>query len=306
LWHKDLTFSTGVRRVVSWAYVCPQADCPGAAQVYRSHKAESTHLKYRRFSREMVVRIGRQCFWQHQTRDEVYAWLTQDLHLDICEREISNLVLDFLALLKAAQPAKIRHKLSFLKWLVISVDGMQPEKGNDCLYIVREIQCGVTLLAVNLEESSQEALCEHLFEPLKDLAQEFGLPWRGVVSDAQESLRLAVAQSLKGVPHQACQSHCLRDAGKLTFEADRAMKKELKASFRQALPRLRKRIQALPADDPFRPVLLDYTAAIRSVLPEGGVAPFELGGIRVFEALGDLESSVIRCQKKGITSCCAA
>lgn len=306
LWHKDLTFSTGVRRVVSWAYVCPQADCPGAAQVYRSHKAESTHLKYRRFSREMVVRIGRQCFWQHQTRDEVYAWLTQDLHLDICEREISNLVLDFLALLKAAQPAKIRHKLSSLKWLVISVDGMQPEKGNDCLYIVREIQCGVTLLAVNLEESSQEALCEHLFEPLKDLAQEFGLPWRGVVSDAQESLRLAVAQSLKGVPHQACQSHCLRDAGKLTFEADRAMKKELKASFRQALPRLRKRIQALPADDPFRPVLLDYTAAIRSVLPEGGVAPFELGGIRVFEALGDLESSVIRCQKKGITSCCAA
>jgi hypothetical protein len=254
----------------------------------------------------MVVRIGRQCFWQHQTRDEVYAWLTQDLHLDICEREISNLVLDFLALLKAAQPAKIRHKLSSLKWLVISVDGMQPEKGNDCLYIVREIQCGVTLLAVNLEESSQEALCEHLFEPLKDLAQEFGLPWRGVVSDAQESLRLAVAQSLKGVPHQACQSHCLRDAGKLTFEADRAMKKELKASFRQALPRLRKRIQALPADDPFRPVLLDYTAAIRSVLPEGGVAPFELGGIRVFEALGDLESSVIRCQKKGITSCCAA
>ena len=306
LWHNDLTFSTGVRRVVSWAYVCPQADCPGAAQVYRSHKAESTHLKYRRFSREMVVRIGRQCFWQHQTRDEVYAWLTQDLHLDICEREISNLVLDFLALLKAAQPAKIRHKLSSLKWLVISVDGMQPEKGNDCLYIVREIQCGVTLLAVNLEESSQEALCEHLFEPLKDLAQEFGLPWRGVVSDAQESLRLAVAQSLKGVPHQACQSHCLRDAGKLTFEADRAMKKELKASFRQALPRLRKRIQALPADDPFRPVLLDYTAAIRSVLPEGGVAPFELCGIRVFEALGDLESSVIRCQKKGITSCCAA
>jgi hypothetical protein len=64
------------------------------------------------------------------------------------------------------------------------------------------------------------------------------------------------------------------------------------------LPRLRKRIQALPANDLFRPVLLDYTAAIRSVLPEGGVAPFELGGIRVFDALEDLESSVIRCQKK--------
>ena len=115
----------------------------------------------------------------------------------------------------------------------------------------------------------------------------------------------AVAQSLPAVPHQACQAHCLRAAGQLTFDADRAMKKQLKASFRQALPRLRHRIQALPAADPFRAVLLDYTAALHSVLPEGGVAPFELGGIRVFDALADLESSVLRCQKKGITSCCA-
>ena len=303
--HKDLTFSTGVKRVISWAYVCPQAGCAGAAQTYRSHKAESVHLKHRRFSRELVVRIGYQCFWQHQTRDEVFIWLTQDLHVNISEREISNLMADFLALLKAAQPAKIRHKLGALTDLVIGVDGMQPEKGNDCLYIVRELQCQVTLLAVNLEESSQEALCAQVFEPLKSLAQELGLNWRGVVSDAQETLRLAVALSLKSVPHQACQSHCLRDAGKLTFEADRSTKKELKSTFRLALPRLRKRIQALPLADPFRSILLDYSGAIRSTLLEGGVAPFELGGIQVFDALEDLESSILRCQKKATTSCYA-
>ncbi len=306
LWHKELTFSTGVKRVVSWAYICSQSGCAGASQTYRSHKAESVHLKHRRFSRELIVRIGYQCLWQHQTRDEVYAWLTQDLHLAISEREISNLVVDFLALLKAAQPAKISRKLSLLTELVIGVDGMQPEKGNDCLYIVRELQCQVTLLAANLEESSQDALCEHVFEPLKNLARELGLAWWGVVSDAQETLRLSVARSLKDVPHQACQSHCLRDAGKLTFEADRTTKKELKSSYRHALPRLRKRIQALPMDDPFRSVLLDYSGAIRSTLLEGGVAPFELGGIKVFDALEDLGSSVCRCQKKAITSCCAA
>jgi hypothetical protein len=247
----------------------------------------------------LVVRIGYRHFWQHQTMYEIHDWLTQELHLAICAREVANLIIDFLALLSAAQPAQIRDKLGRLPGLIISIDGMQPEKGNDCLYIVREIQCGVTLLAANLVDSSQEALCEQLFEPLKALALELGKPWHGVVSDAQETIRLAVAQSLKGVPHQACQSHCLRDAGKLTFEADRALKKELKASFRQALPRLRKRVQALPSDDPFQPVLLDYTAALRSILPEGGVAPFELGGLRVFEALEDLEASAIRCQKKG-------
>lgn len=304
LWRKHVTFSTGVKRVSSWVYDCPQANCPGAHERFTSRQAETLHLKYRRFSRELVVKIGYRRFWHHQTMYEIYDWLHQDLQLVISAREVMHLIADFLALLKAGQGEKIRHALQALKGLVISIDGMQPEKGNDCLYIVRELQCGVTLLAVNLEESSQEALCDYLFAPLKALAQEFELPWHGVVSDAQETIRLAVAKRLPGTPHQACQAHCLREAGKLTFEADRAMKKDLKASFRQALPRLHKRIQALPVDDPFRPILLDYRAAIRSVLPEGGVAPFALGGIRVFEALEDLGASVIRCQKKGSISSC--
>jgi hypothetical protein len=156
-----------------------------------------------------------------------------------------------------------------------------------------------------LEESSQEALSENIFEPLKELAKKLGLGWRGVVSDAQETIRLAVAKSLKGVPHQACQSHCLRDAGKLTFEADRAMKTDIKASFRHAIPRLRQRIQVLPEADPFRAVLLEYVSVIRSLLLIGGIAPFELGGIKLFDALEDLNASLVRCQKKAITSFCA-
>ncbi len=306
LWRKYMLFSTGAQVVTSWAYRCPQADCPENARVYRSAAAEKLHLRQRRFSRELVVRLGYRRLWQHDTLDELHAWLTQELQLMICRREVANLLLDFLALLAAAQPARIRTQLSRLPGLLIAIDGMQPEKGNDCLYIVRELQSRVTLLAVNLVDSSEDALCEHIFAPLQSLAQELRLPWQGVVSDAQESIRLAVAQSMPGVPHQACQSHCLRAAGQLTFEADRAMKKQLKAAFRQALPRLRHRIEAIPPTDPFRSVLWDYTTALQSVLPEGGVAPFELGGLRVFEALADLEAAVLRCQKKGITSCYAA
>lgn len=305
LWRKYMIFSTGAQVVTSWGYRCVRIDCPGAQTICRSLTAEKLHLRQRRFSRELIVRIGYQHFWQHQTMYEIHDWLTQDLHLEICKREVANLLIDFLALLSAAQSAKIRHKVNPLKGLIVSIDGMQPEKGNDCLYIVRELHSGVTLLAVSLEESSQDTLSEHIFEPIKALAKAFGLAWHGIVSDAQETLQLAIAQSLPGVPHQACQSHCLRDAGKLTFEADRAMKTELKASFRRALPRLRKRIQALPVEDPFRAVLLEYARVLRSLLLEGGVAPFELGGIRVYDALGDLEVSVIRCQKKATTSCYA-
>jgi hypothetical protein len=43
---------------------------------------------------------------------------------------------------------------------------------------------------------------------------------------------------------------------------------------------------------------LDYAQAIHSTLPEGGVAPFELGGVAIFAALEELAASLERRQKK--------
>jgi hypothetical protein len=164
----------------------------------------------------------------------------------------------------------------------------------------------LTLLAENLDDSSDMTIRARLLQPLKGLAREMGLSWHGVVSDAQESIRTAVSKDLPGVPHQACQSHCLRDAGDLTFQADRNMKKRLKATFRQRLRRVERRIERLPETDSYRPVLADYADAVHSTLLEGGVAPFELGGVRVFDDLTALATSLARCQKKGGTCFCVA
>lgn len=180
---------------------------------------------------------------------------------------------------------------------------MQPEKGNTSLYIVRELQSELTLLAENLEESTNTTLRKRLFEPLKALAQELGLGWQGIVSDAQQSIRIAIAESFPGLPHQVCQFHCLRDAGKPTFEADRNMKKRLRKSLRPKLAGLEKRIAGLRPEDLFQAVLADYADAIHAALLEGGVAPFELGGLRLFAALEDLAASLARCQKKGSIRC---
>lgn len=224
----------------------------------------------------------------------------------ISVRHVLNLIADFLALLRAAQAAKVRAQLKTLKRLIVGLDGMQPEKGNTCLYIVRELQLDLTLLAQNLDDSSDATIRARLLQPLKTLAKEMDLPWHGVVSDAQESIRTAVTKDLPGVPHQACQSHCLRDAGDLTFQADRNMKKRLKATFRQRLKRVERRIERLSEADPFRPVLTDYADAMRSTLLEGGVAPFELGGVRVFNDLTALAASLACCREKGGTCYCVA
>ncbi len=307
LWRKRLITLTGPVQVSSWGYRCPKATCATAAVVYRSAAVEGLHLRKHQFSRAVIVQAGYRRFWYHQTIYEIHAWLTQDLELAVSARQVANLIADFLALLQAAQPAKVRAALQPLKYLVVGLDGMQPAKGDTCLYIVRELQTDVTLCAENLDDSAEATIRTRLLQPLKALAQELGLPWYGVVSDAQDTIRTAVSTELPDVPHQACQSHCLREAGALTFQADQTMKKLLKASFRAALKRVEQRIAELPAADLFRPILADYATALRATLLEGGIAPFELGGVHIFDDLAALAASLERCRKKGgLRPCCAA
>lgn len=292
--------------MTSWGYRCPNPDCPEPKVVYRSAEAEELHLKKHQFGRDVVVQVGYRRFWYHQTLYELHDWLTLDLKLQVSPRQISNLLLDFLALLRAAQPAKVRTKLKSLKRLIIGLDGMQPEKGNTCLYIVRELQLDLTLLAENLDESSEDEIIARLLQPLQNLARELALPWHGIVSDAQETIRTAVSKELPGVPHQACHSHCLRKAGELTFEADRALKTDLKAALRNRLKHVEQRIARLPEPNPYRPILADYADAMHATLLEGGVAPFELGGIRIFDDLSALAGSLAHCQEKGGMCSCVA
>lgn len=301
-WHKRLFLLSGPIDVVSWVYACPDPTCAGAQAMHCSVEAESLHLKYRRYSRELIIHIGYRRFWQHQTMYEIHEWLTKDLQLPISDRQVLNLIADFLALLRAAQPAKIRERLAGLQRLIIGLDGMQPERGNRCLYVVRELQTELTLMAENLDDGNHTTLSPRLLEPLKTLAQEFGLSWHGVISDAQASIRLALQKSLPTVPHQVCQFHCLRAAGDLTFQADRNMKKRLKSAVRRQLGRLEHQIQRMPDTDPYRSILLDYVDAASSTLLEGGIAPFALGGVRVFEAMSDLAASLAQCQKKATIS----
>ena len=67
---------------------------------------------------------------------------------------------------------------------------------------------GTILGAANLQQATAERLAG-LLQPVRAA----GVPVLGVVSDAQESIRLAVAEVFPGVPHQLCQWHALRGGG---------------------------------------------------------------------------------------------
>lgn len=86
---------------------------------------------------------------------------------------------------------------------------MEPEQGNEMLFVVREANLDLTLVAETLYSSRADLISRQLLEPVKAL----GFRIRAVVSDADKNIRRAVEVSLPGGPHQACQVHCLCDAG---------------------------------------------------------------------------------------------
>lgn len=302
-WSKYLITLEERCHVFSQGYRCFNPDCPHVDAIYRSAEAEALSLPGCSFGVDVIVEIGYQRFWMRRTIREIHELLKE--RLPISERQVLNLLIHFLALLPAAQPAKVVKLLPQWKTrggLILSIDGMQPEKGNPSLYVVREVQLGVTLVAEILETGDHQTIISQLIEPVKRL----GLPIRGVISDAQESIQLAVAQALPGTPHQSCQFHCLRAAGRPTFLADRAMKTELKKKLRGRLNRARQAIRRLPDIHPYRPVLLKYSLYLRFTLLEGGTLPFDLGGVRMIQDLATIEASLRRAREKGGIVCLTA
>ena len=216
-------------RVISLGYSCSRVRCRGSKIVYRSEEAEQSSLKGSSFGFDVIVQIGWWRFWDHRTLDEI-AILLRDKHLPVSRRHILNLIGDFLALLRAAQSAKIETQRAYFQrhGMVISIDGMEPEQGNEMLFVVREANWDMTLVAEMLYSSRADLISHRLLEPVKAL--DFRI--RAVVSDADKNIGRAISASLPGKPPQACQVHCLCEAGQLIFEADRAMKTDLRREIR--------------------------------------------------------------------------
>jgi len=301
VWAKPIQSLTGTEYVASLGYRCASPACPFPRTVYRSAHAEARQVKGSGYGLDVVARLGHLRFGQHRTRAEIWRHLDEETPVRISERHVQNLLEVYLALLRASQ-GDLRARLAPVAeehgGLIVALDGLQPEAGNEQLWVVREVQSGAVLGAANLQQASAPFLA-----PLLRPICETGLPVLGVVSDAQESIRIAVAEVFPGVPHQLCQYHALREAAEPLWEADRHLLVEAKMELRP-LRDVEERTREPGGTEPTDPasaVVLDTVLAVRQTVREHGKLPFDFAGLRALDALGDLGRTLDRClSKKGI------
>jgi hypothetical protein len=190
--------------------------------------------------------------------------------------------------------------------LIISIDGIQPDIGNETIYLVRDVLTARVLVAENVT-SSETAVIKALLAPVVAL----GLPVIGAKSLAQESLVKAIAELWPAIPHQTCQFHYLREAADPIYALDRstrkAMRKDIQTKVRETRKQLNHHIQELQeASQPEQQaereqlaVLADYALGIQTALNFEGVSPFVYPGIQAYDALSEMETSLQGLEKRG-------
>src|SRR5215207_339877 len=301
VWAKLLQSLERVEHVTSLGYRCGNPACPFPRTVYRSAQAEARQVKGSGYGLDVVAHIGVLRFGQQRTREEIWRHLATETPVQISERHVQNLLEVYLALLRASQQNlsdRLAAPIEEHGGLILSLDGLQPEQGNEQLWVVREVLSGAILGAANLQQAAAPHL-ESLLRPI----QQAGLPVLGVVSDAQESIRLAVAAVFPGVPHQLCQYHALREAAEPLWEADRHLLVEAKQELRplREVEERTRRAATPEAADPASAVVLDTVLALRQTVRERGTLPLAFAGLRALDALADLGQTLDRClAKRGI------
>ena len=183
--------------------------------------------------------------------------------------------------------------------IIVSVDGIQPEKGNETVYLVRDALTGRVLSAENVT-SSETAVMKALLAPVVAL----GVKVLGTISDAQESELLALQELWPDVPHQVCQFHALRDASKSAFEADKAVKTAMRKRLQPKVREVRKQIKkhlttASPQEAQQLTVLDDYATGIVTALNTDGLQPFKYATVEASQILDEIEASLQHLLKKG-------
>jgi hypothetical protein len=218
-------------------------------------------------------------------------------------------------------PQALRRESEAVDEIVLSIDGLQPEKGHETLYVVRELTRKRVWFAEALISATADEV-RRLIARAKGWAESLNKTVGLGISDKQDAFVTGIAAEFPGVPHRSCDNHFLRDLAKPVSEAD----SHAKVQMRRRVRGLRKVEQAVlerqkaegsrglagddstttmtvivgPANPPSPPadsagaVVLDYGAAVRGILNDDQGGPLHPPGLRMAEALKEVRASIGR------------
>jgi hypothetical protein len=308
---------------------CPDPTCPGHAKTKSPEQESMIALPHWAIGWDVLCWIGQRRFSRHASIPLIRLELDDAYAIKISEDSIARAIRFYQVILAARQqdPDVMREQYAAVDEIILSIDGLQPEKGHETLYVVRELTQKRVWFAEPLISATADEV-RRLIKKAKEWAEALG---KGVVlwlSDRQDAFVTGIAAEFPEVPHRYCANHFLRDVAKPVLEADSHAKVQMRKKVRglrtieQAVLERRAspgrepspdadapaEAEAIPGgvaspDDPAKPasgedavggVVLDYCTAVRGILNDDQGGPLHPPGLRMAEALSEVQESIQR------------
>jgi hypothetical protein len=289
---------------------CPDPRCPGHTKTKSPEIEPTIALPGWGIAWDVFCWIGHRRFSRHWSIPQIREELHDTLAIDLTEPGIANYIRRYQAMLAARQqdPEALRRHYQGATALILTIDGLQPEKGHETLYVVRELT-GKRVWFAEALLSATTAEVQRLITRAKQWADALGKPVSLWVSDKQDAFVTGIAAEFPGVPHRYCANHFLRDLARPVLEADSHAKVQMRRKVRglRGIERsvLKRRQVSAPEGpsvaaevtapgDPAGDVVLEYCAAVRGILNNDQGGPLHPPGLEMSAALTEVRQSIGR------------
>src|SRR3984957_20075265 len=230
--HRIHTLQGPVEIVARLAH-CSDRACPERSQTISPAAELSLTLPWWTIGWDVFSWMGHRRFARHWDIPQLLAELRETYHIDLSKDTVDNYLRRYQNMLTARQqdPLQLAEVYRGIKSLTLSIDGLQPEKGHETLYVVRELNAKRVWFAEALLSSSAAEVLR-LVVRVHEWVERRGLPVKLWLSDKQKAFLTGIATEFSGVPHRYCQNHFLRDLAKPTLAKDSSAKVQMRSKVR--------------------------------------------------------------------------
>ena len=289
----------------------PDRVCPAHPRTLSPEAATTLAMPWWVLGWDVVCWLGQRRFARHGSVGQLRAALADTYQIRLSTDAIETYMHRYQQMLAARHrdPQRMASVYAPVDAVILAIDGLQPEKGHETLYVVRElIQKRVWFAEALLSSATAEV--QQLLAQARTWAERLGKPVRLWMSDKQDTFVRGIAAECPGVPHRYCTNHFLRDVAKPILAADSRAKVKMRRPIRglQAIERevLGEQHPTVSppgaAPDPpeaqpeavAREVGLEACAATRGIFNDDQGGPLHPPGIRMAEARGEVRASLQR------------
>jgi prefoldin subunit 5 len=212
---------------------CPDPSCPSRPRTLSPAAELSLALPGWLIGWDVYCFIGHRRFARHWSVPQIRQELLDAYRIQLSADAIADYIRRYQDMVAARQQdvANLQEAYQGIDSVDLSIDGLQPEKGHETLYAVRELKARRVWFAEALLSSNEDEV-RRLLARAAEMARGLGKPVRLWMSDKQDAFVKAIKAEFPDVPHLYCGNHFLRNLAKPTLQADSSAKVSMRKKVR--------------------------------------------------------------------------